>query len=98
METNSSNAIGGDERGCGTLLGGGCITNLKDTIKLRTYGASRVLGGLGSVLDDLTARPLRNLSCPEDIFGIQNKVGLNVGELQTPLWLSSESSCLVNEV
>lgn len=94
METNSSNAIGGGERGCGGLLGEQCIANLKDVIKVRTYKAPQLSAGLGNVLDELTTRPLRNLSCPEDIFGVTStsqaqtgSLSLNYADLQKPLWL-----------
>ncbi|KAK1825985.1 hypothetical protein QBC39DRAFT_33810 [Podospora conica] len=86
METNSTNPIGGASNGCESLLGSECIRNLKDVIAAKTFGASIILGGLGTRLVDLTNRPLRNLSCPDDIFGVKPDTR-RLTEYQMPMLL-----------
>ena len=64
--TNVSSSVGGPDNGCGNLLGAACVKNLKDTIKLRL--GSQCHNCVGSMFEDLRVRPLRNLSCPTDLF------------------------------
>ncbi|KAK1756616.1 hypothetical protein QBC47DRAFT_380269 [Echria macrotheca] len=69
LETNSTNAIGGDAGGCVNLLGSDCVNNLKSALAVATYNAAPIDGGMGAILGQLYAHPLLNLSCPADIFG-----------------------------
>lgn len=86
LETNSTNPVGGGSNGCESLLGNECVRNLKDAVAVRAFHASVILGGLGTVMDELRSRPLRNLSCPNDIFGVKHG---SKTEVQAPLSLPS---------
>lgn len=88
LETNSTNPVGGGSNGCESLLGNECVRNIKDAVAVRTFGASVVLGGLGQAVTELYDRPLRNLSCPGDIFGVKKPASLT--EFQSPLFLPGE--------
>ncbi|KAH6841047.1 hypothetical protein B0I37DRAFT_357870 [Chaetomium sp. MPI-CAGE-AT-0009] len=94
LETSSTNPIGGDANGCAALLGADCVRNLKEVVAARTFTATGVLGGMASAMGDLTERPLRNLSCPEDIFGSQGSV---VQDPQVPLFLDDDEFATVSE-
>lgn len=88
LETNSTNPVGGGSNGCESLLGSECVRNLRDAVAVRTFGASVVLGGLGQAVSELYDRPLRNLSCPGDIFGVKKPASLT--DFQSPLLLPGE--------
>lgn len=85
LETNTTSPVGGDAGGCAGLVGGECVKNLKNVIAAKTFAASYLVGGMAYVLDQLRDSPLRNLSCPEDIFGTPS--GDPVVNAQKPLLL-----------
>ncbi|KAK3296189.1 uncharacterized protein B0H64DRAFT_397612 [Chaetomium fimeti] len=87
METSSTNGVGGGANGCADLLGTECVRNLKEVVASRTFAASYVLGGMGYVMGQLAERPLRNLSCPEDIFGNTPSSLSAIQDAQLPLYL-----------
>lgn len=58
--TRSPNSIGGSDGGCEQLLGSECVDGLRDTFRWNGIGYDN--------WPDLMKRPLRNISCPMDIF------------------------------
>ncbi|KAK3191468.1 hypothetical protein K4F52_002282 [Lecanicillium sp. MT-2017a] len=72
METGLANRIGGGDGGCQDLLGMECIANLRALLVGRavedttTYLSSI---SVAVMLKRLNTVPLKNLSCPHDIFG-----------------------------
>ena len=64
--TNATGSIGGSDNGCGNFLGAECVKNLRATIQLFSVGQNNDLVQRG--FTGLRERPLRNLSCPVDLF------------------------------
>jgi len=69
MFTNVTGATGGGNNGCDDLLGNQCSENLKEVLRWGSVSLGTPLyTPIQSTLDSLHNRPLRNLSCPDDLF------------------------------
>ncbi|KAL4867170.1 hypothetical protein BDV12DRAFT_171865 [Aspergillus spectabilis] len=68
--TNASGPIGGGNNGCNGLLSEQCAENLKDALKwgILSNVHEQQNQSLPNALRGLASNPLRNLSCPTDLF------------------------------
>lgn len=85
LETGLSNPLGGADNHCGDLLGSECIHNLKSMFaNLATTTDGENTDVLVSAYT-LNQSPLKNLSCPHDIFG-------DVAGIEPPLTASCKQT------
>ncbi|KAL5337757.1 hypothetical protein BJX70DRAFT_368685 [Aspergillus crustosus] len=68
--TNASGSPGGGNNGCNNLLSEQCTKNLKDALKWGVLAnlQDQQNQSLSNALRGLAENPLRNLSCPTDLF------------------------------